>query len=154
MKKEIRRSLLMAGLGFSLLLGAAGCGEGTPVEEENKEAVDIDLTGLSTTMAYSQACQMTQEPEDYDGKRVRVHGVYNSFLDADTEEAYFYCQVPDSTGCCMAAFEFETAEELSYPEEYPEEFDEITIVGDFVTFDDDGYLGCMVKNAILEDIPS
>ena len=144
-----RRGVLVGLVGLTLLLG--GC-QGEAPGGEAREAVDIDLTAMSTTVAYSQACQMTQEPTGYDGKRIRIHGVYNSFVDADTEEAFFVCQVPDSTGCCLASFEFALEDpSLRYPEDYPEEFDEITVVGDFVTFDDGGYLGCMVQNARIEE---
>ena len=151
--KRIVRNLLSAGLILSMAF-SCGCSSRQTGQDSAPEGeqVDIDLTALSVTVAYSQACQMTQEPQEYDGRRIRIRGVYNSFLEVETEEPYFYCQVPDVTGCCLASFEFRLDGEHSYPEDYPEEFDEIVLVGDFVTFDDDGYVGCMIDHAIVEEI--
>ena len=147
--KAGRRAILSLCLGLGLLL--LGCGESGEGAKSEKAAVDIDLTDLTETVAYAQAVQMTEQPQGFDGKSVRVQGVFNTFFDADTEEPFFVCAVPDSTGCCMASFEIVPDGAYAYPEDYPDEFSLVTVVGDFRTFDDGGYLGCRVENAIWEE---
>lgn len=138
---------LLAIVSLSLVL--PGCGAAGQGEE--RVPVDIDLSGLNTTMAYSQAMQILMEPAEYDGKTLRAQGIFNSFRDMDTEELYFVCGVPDATGCCSASMEFDLGEGITYPEDYPGEFDEIVVRGTLEAYEDGGYEGCILREAVWEE---
>lgn len=75
----------------------------TPAPTRDPEAVDVDLTELSSTMVFAEVAAMVRDPEQYLGKRVRMQGqlaVYpaNPALDVD----YFYTVVvQDATACCQ-----------------------------------------------------
>lgn len=146
MRNVCKGLVLLMSLACLAFLG--GCGESG---ESAKTPVDLDLTSLSETMAYSQAQQILMDPSKYDGLTCRLAGIYNSFRDFDTEELYFVCGVPDVTGCCNATVEIALDDSYAYPEDYPEEFDEITVMGTISSYDNGGYEGCIVKGAVLEE---
>ena len=63
------------------------------------------------------------------------------------------CVVPDATACCSEGIEFILAdrENLSYPEDYPEEEEDITIIGvyDAVGDEEDAYYA--LQDAVFTD---
>lgn len=142
-----------------LLLFAVGACNGSPAEKEgtsettkNEQTdetgnttekkdndVDVDLTAMSSTMAYSQSYYMVSEPEKYVGKTVKVKGPYAIYYN-DTEEGREYFPavlVADFAGCCGQGFEF-LLQGQEFPNGYPTTDCTITIVGRFETYD---YLG-------------
>ena len=99
------------------------------------EHVDVDLTQLSSTMVYSEVYAMVYEPEQYIGKTVKMRG---SFATQEYDGNRLYaCVIQDATACCAQGLEFELAEALAYPEDFPEEGAEITVVGIFDTYTED-----------------
>lgn len=99
------------------------------------DPVDVDLTLLSSTMVYSEVYAMVYEPEQYLGKTVKMQGL---FATQEYEGTRLYaCVIQDATACCAQGLEFELAEALSYPEDFPEEGAEITVVGTFDTYTED-----------------
>lgn len=82
----------LAMLVLLLLISAVGCG-GTAGD------VDLDLSSLSSTVAYAQALQMTETPQDYAGKTVRLSGQYMGTGSAHSILVF------DGT-CCTAAIGF------------------------------------------------
>ena len=119
--------------------------EAAPAVKRDPGAVDVDLTQLSSTMVYSEVYAMMVEPEQYVGKTVKMRGLeYNG-------ERLYACVVQDATACCAQGLEFETAEKLTYPDDYPEPGSEITVVGTFDSYQEevDGnyYIYLVLKNA-------
>ncbi len=118
-------------------------------ENRNSDAVDVDLTQLSSTMVYSEVYAMVYEPEQYIGKTVKMHGLFAT--QEYNGERLYACIVQDATACCAQGLEFELAEELVYPDDYPEPGEEITVIGTFDTYkeehDGNFYIYLVLRNA-------
>ncbi len=113
------------------------------------DAVDVDLTVLSSTMVYSEVYNMMSEPSSYIGKTVKMAGPFACFHDDATDKYYFACIIRDATACCAQGLEFVLKDERSYPDEYPELNEEICVVGVFDTYKEGEYLYCTLRNAEL-----
>ena len=100
--------------------------------------IDLDLANMSDTVVYSQLYYMLALPEDYLGQRVSVRGNLAYYQDPETLREYFAVLVSDATACCAQGVEFRWAGEHQYPEDYPELGTEITVVGTFGVYDEDG----------------
>lgn len=123
-------------------------------EAENKEqpeytAIDVDLTALSSTMVYSEVYNMMYYPDDYRGKVVKMHGVYNAYEDSTTGETYYACIISDATACCAQGMEF-LPPALVYPDDFPEQGTEVTITGVYETYTEGEYMYCRLGNARME----
>lgn len=123
--------------------------ETAPAENSNPGAVDVDLTQLSSTMVYSEVYAMMYEPEQYIGKTVKMQGQFAT--QEYNDERLYACIVQDATACCAQGLEFEMAEELAYPDDYPEPGAEITVVGTFDSYkeevDGNYYIYLVLRNA-------
>ena len=123
--------------------------EAAPAVKHDPGAVDVDLTQLSSTMVYSEVYAMMVEPEQYVGKTVKMRGLFAT--QEYNGERLYACVVQDATACCAQGLEFETAEKLTYPDDYPEPGSEITVVGTFDSYQEevDGnyYIYLVLKNA-------
>ena len=111
-------------------------------------AVDIDLTLLSSTMVYSEVYNMVYDPESYEGKTVKITGIFLSY-EVDGK-IYFSCIIPDATACCAQGLEFELKDNYIYPDDYPEQGAEITILGTFTMYQEE-YEGNYYMFLILKD---
>ena len=144
--KKILCALLIT---LTLVPFAACGGENTaqkpPAEDtEDTAAVDIDLTALSGIMVYSEVNSMISFPDNYIGKTVKMHGQFTIYQATDENGAFipdkmfFACMIADATACCAQGLEFALAGEPVYPDEYPELGAEITVVGTFEWYEEDG----------------
>lgn len=142
---------------LTMLLLLTGCGkqDTTPSEsassqpeastEAEKQNIDVDLTALSSTMVYSEVYNMLVEPERYEGKTVRMAGGYSAFLDQNTGAIYRVCMIADAAACCAQGMEF-----ILTDENYPEMESDITVVGTFQTYMENGTQYCHLVDAVLE----
>lgn len=112
-----------------------------------KSDIDIDLTKLSSTMAYSEVLNMLESPEKYTGKKVKMEGSFNLTRDEENDKNYCACIIYDSTSCCVQRMEFELSDKLSFPDGYPSQNSDITVVGYFETYENNGYSYCRLNNA-------
>lgn len=119
---------------------------------DDKVPVDVDLTEMSPTMVYSEVYNMMMTPEDYVGKSVRMNGMYVSFYEEEKDFRYFACIVKDATACCSQGIEFVLTEDYRYPEDYPEDGDDIVVTGVFDTYMEGSHMYCTLKDAHLEYI--
>ena len=139
--------LLLAAL---LLCTLAACGhedtaQKPPAEDaEGTTAVDIDLTALSGIVVYSEVNSMISFPDNYIGKTVKMQGQFTIYQATDENGAFipdkmfFACMIADATACCAQGLEFALAGEPVYPDDYPELGAEITVVGTFEWYEEDG----------------
>ncbi|MBR2546734.1 MAG: hypothetical protein IKF07_00860 [Eubacterium sp.] len=153
-----------------LMAFAAGCGDeksgtsdnnaaaqsesGAAVEEEaatdaaEEDAdVDVDLTTLNSTMVYGQVYEMLTSPDDYLGKEIKMGGQFAVYTDEATGKNYFACIISDATACCSQGMEFELEGEHVYPDDYPEQGAEITVIGTFDTYEEGGTKYCTLREA-------
>lgn len=132
------------------LIPLAACGHEDTAQKpaaedaEGTAALDIDLTALSGIMAYSEVNSMISFPDNYIGKTVKMQGQFNIYQVTDENGAFipdkmfFACMIADATACCAQGLEFALAGEPVYPDEYPELGAEITVVGTFEWYEEDG----------------
>ena len=131
---------------LALLLTLSACGKAPQTSttgEIPQGKVDVDLTALSSTMVYSEVYNMLTEPERYIGKTVKMTGGYSSFLDEGTGAVYRVCMIADATACCAQGMEFVLKDGLAYPEMESD----ITVVGTFQLYDENGSTYCHLVNA-------
>ena len=112
--------------------------------DSNKKC-DIDLTTLNTTVAYSQLSNMWQTPDDYMGKIIKIRGTFGVIT--DNGRNYYSCNIGDATACCSLFLEFILKDDLKYPDEYPQVDTEITVMGEFETYLENGNIFCQLKDA-------
>lgn len=114
-----------------------------PSETEAKQTGSyVDLTALSSTMVYAEVFNMTTFPEDYVGKTVKMQGQFSTGKlyapDGSDGSMVFACIIQDATSCCAQGIPFDLAGSFSYPEDYPELGNQITVVGTFEKCTQDG----------------
>ncbi|MDD7770247.1 hypothetical protein [Suipraeoptans intestinalis] len=111
------------------------------------EKVDVDLTVSSSTMVFSEVYQMMIAPQEYAGKRVKMKGAFSVYQGPSKDSYYFAVIVADATACCTQGLEFVLEESRRYPEDYPEQGAEVTVVGEFQTYTESGRTYCHLVNA-------
>lgn len=150
---------------FTMISMLAACGKDSPAEaaEEKPAAVDevvspddpaggsgnidVDLTSLSSTMVYSEVYNMVSQPDDYIGKTVKMSGKFASNHVEETDKYYFACIIADATACCSQGIEFVLTDDYTYPDDYPQEGEEVCVVGEFDTYQEGEYTYCTLRNA-------
>ena len=98
-------------------------------------------------MIYSEIYNMMYEPDRYVGKRIKMNGQFAAYGNPNTGAVYTVCIIMDATACCSQGLEFVLAGEHSYPADYPELGTEITVVGTFQTYEENGYMDCHLVDA-------
>ena len=121
------------------------------------DGIDVDLTALSSTMVYSEVYSMMSFPDNYIGKTVKMDGQFAIYQATDEngtlipDQIYFACVIADATACCSQGLEFVLAGEHSYPDDYPELGTEITVVGTFQTYEENGCMYCHLVDAEMAE---
>lgn len=159
MKRNRILSLLLCVL---LAGGLTACGDApeeaaeTPVQgEEQSTREELDLTALSSTMVYSEVYNMMADPAGYEGCTVTMSGqfaVYQGYTDdgqEDPEQVYCACIIADATACCSQGLEFVLKGKAAYPADYPALGTEITVKGEFHTYEEGEYTYCHLTDAEL-----
>ena len=124
----------------------------TAPSKDTAESTFVDLTALSSTMVYAEVFAMMSSPEDYVGKTVKMQGIFSkgqlyaagSLNDGGT---VFACVIQDATACCAQGIPFELAGDRTYPQDYPELGDTITVVGTFEIHQQEGMQFCRLRDA-------
>lgn len=116
-------------------------------QNTNVDVIDVDLTTLNAIMVYSEVNNMMTVPEDYVGKKVKMNGklaVYEY-----PERNYYTCIIADATACCQQGMEFLWAGDHKYPDDYPNEGDNIVVTGVFDIYFEGDKKYCQLKDATL-----
>ena len=108
---------------------------------------DVDLTTLSASMVYGQVYDMVYNPEDYLGKTVKMRGPFGYYCDEATGNEYFAVLITDATACCSQGIEFVLDGDYTYPDDYPELNEEITVIGRFNSYTEGNIPYCQLTNA-------
>lgn len=135
-----------------------GVNENAPAPEEisddatlsSTEGIDIDLTELSSTMVYSEVYNMITEPDTYLGKVIRMEGPFAFFHDETSDKYYYACIISDATACCSQGIEFEPVNAKVFPDDFPEQDTVVTVTGTFDTYEENGYVYCTLRDAVME----
>ena len=131
----------------------------TPEEPEqtqtSADGVDVDLTVLSSTMVYSEVYNMLyNDPAYYLGKTVKAKGTFSLYqLVTDgvlqPDPVAYACIIADATACCAEGMEFVLEGDYTYPDDYPELGAEITVIGEFQSYEENGMTWYHLVNARL-----
>ena len=87
----------------------------------------------------------------YLGKRIKMNGQFAVYENPNTGAVYTACIIMDATACCSQGLEFVLAGEPSYPADYPEPGTEITVVGTFQTYEENGYMDYHLVDAEMTE---
>ena len=137
----------------------------TPKEQKTSEepeqpqassnGVDVDLTVLSSTMVYSEVYNMLyNDPAHYLGKTVKARGTFSIYqLVTDgvlqPDPVSYACIISDAAACCAEGMEFVLEGDYTYPDDYPELGAEITVIGEFQSYEENGMTWYHLVNARL-----
>ena len=137
----------------------------TPKEQETSEeseqpqassnGVDVDLTVLSSTIVYSEVYNMLyNDPAHYLGKTVKARGTFSIYqLVTDgvlqPDPVSYACIISDAAACCAEGMEFVLEGDLTYPDDYPKLGTEITVIGEFQSYEENGMTWYHLVNARL-----
>ena len=61
----------------------------------------------------------------------------------------YACIIADATACCAEGMEFVLKDDLAYPDDYPELGTEITVIGEFQSYEENGMTWYHLANARL-----
>ena len=117
--------------------------------------VDVDLTVLSSTMVYSEVYNLLyNDPAHYLGKTVKARGTFSIYqLVTDgvlhPDPVSYACIISDAATCCAEGMEFVLKGDLTYPDDYPELGAEITVIGEFQSYEENGMTWYHLVNARL-----
>lgn len=155
-KYNMRKILLLC-----LLLSLTGCKEQKPryyldnplmkakaelaEKEKNKYRNEeiLDLTKMSSIMADSYLTRIIDNYSSNEGKKIKIKGTYFPYTDSKTNITYHSCIFQSS--CCPKGLEFELKEGIKYPEENQE----IYVLGEFSTYQEGQNTFYILKNADL-----
>ena len=131
----------------------------TPEEPEQTQTsaagVEVDLTVLSSTMVYSEVYNMLyNDPAHYLGKTVKARGefsIYQLVTDGvlQPDPVSYACIISDAAACCAEGMEFVLEGDYTYPDDYPELGTEITVIGEFQSYEENGMTWYHLVNARL-----
>jgi uncharacterized membrane protein YcgQ (UPF0703/DUF1980 family) len=105
-------------------------------------------------MVYSEVYNMLYfYPEDYYGKTVKMTGLFNVYQSVDENGVVldmpvaYACIISDATACCAEGMEFVLEGDYIYPDDYPELGAEITVIGEFQSYAENGIAWYHLVNA-------
>lgn len=111
--------------------------------------IDVDLTAMPQKLAYTTANRMNLVSEDYIGQTVKMSGTCSVFHD-EKRDLYFYtCEIYDETACCTFGIEFELLPDYKFPDDFPKEKDDVTVVGVFDTYKEGARTYKTLRKAVL-----
>ncbi len=112
----------------------------TLVSQPEVIEVDYDLSNMNFTMISSFFFQMLIESEKYENKTFKIKGKFQTFENEEDPAAlpYFSVIMNDVTMCCQEGIDFVWEGNHSWPADYPEQDQEITIIGKYIVTETDG----------------
>jgi len=103
-------------------------------------AAEIDLTRMGPTMLFAAVYDMRANPARYEGKTVKMSGKFAIIQGTDAQgqpdpdKIFYNCVIP----LAQSSIEFDVADELFYPEDFPDLESPITVEGVYEPYQDKG----------------
>ena len=113
------------------------------------DKIDVDLTAMPQKLAYTTANRMNMMSEEYLGQIVKMNGICSIFHDEKRNIYFFTCEINDETACCTLGIEFELLDDYKFPDDYPKEKDEVTVVGVFDTYKEGARTYKTLRKAVI-----
>ena len=117
-------------------------GDSSVIAQYKSEGVDVDLTLMGSDLVYATVYQMMSNPEEYEGKTIRIEGKYYASYYPITDKYYNYCLIADALACCSQG--------LVYPGDYPADQSEVIVTGVFETYTEEAgqtFYYCRLRDA-------
>lgn len=105
--------------------------------ETVEEAIDVDLTKLSSTMVYAEVYNIVNYPDDYEGKTIKLKGSYFGTFVEEAGQYFHAVVIADAIGCCAQGLDF-IIDGAGDDYVYPNEGDQIEVIGVVEKYTDDG----------------
>ena len=127
--RALRRRLFVLALTFALSAGLP-----------SRAAVDVDLTKMGPTMLFAAVYDIRSNPARYLGKAVKMTGRFAIIQGTDAQgqpdpdKIFYNCVIPQA----QSSLEFDVADELFYPEDFPDLESMITVSGVYESYEDNG----------------
>jgi len=99
----------------------------------------IDLTALSETLRSAELTNISSYPAQYEGKTIKLGGVYQAQLYGPGQEYWHYILVMDAAACCAQGLEFIWNGDHTYPDDYPQDGTPIVLTGVYESDEEMGY---------------
>ena len=115
-------------------------------EEVDDGEIDIDLSELTSIMAYCEVCNIISDLDNNKGKRIKIRGLLEYYEDLETKEKIFGCTVMDATACCSLGLMFVPVDDTNLPEKYSI----VNVTGVLEVYEKDRYELCRLKDAVVE----
>lgn len=119
-----------------LLLCISSCRKEKSIDvkssQDNSQTVskyDLDVSKMNYDMLSSLTFDILTTPEKYVDKTIKTSGKFYTSIHENIR--YYSVLVWDSTGCCPAGFDFIPPANMKFPEDFPENDEEITVTGTF-----------------------
>ena len=116
-------------------------------EQKPVDGIDYDLTTMGSDMIYATVYLMMTDPDQLEGKMIKMKGQYLSAYYEPRKEYYNYCFISDAAGCCSQGIEFATKDKLKQRNLRPKDNTDIEVVGKFETYMEDGKMYCHLKDS-------
>ncbi len=125
----MRRYIALLALVVLVITAAWADQENAPAGQIAAEPViDLDLSECNKAITCAQLVQALNAPEQWVGKVFRVNGQFNYSEKLSQPRIIF----TDNSGCCELALDFQPAEALTYPQDYPPLYARVELTARFV----------------------
>ena len=99
----------------------------TEIQTEEKKKVDYDLSIMNYNMFSAFTYEIMCDTEKYINRRMKIKGNFDSSIYEG--KRYFSVLIWDPTGCCPTGMDFLPPESMTYPTDFPEKDNIITVIG-------------------------
>ena len=120
-------------------------------ELPTESQIDVDLTTLSTEKLYSVLYGIIRDSEEHVDEVFRIRGIYRRSTQTDNGRIYHACVVPNENEAYTQGMEFILGPAYNYPDDYPEEGQEIVVTGVFKLYLDNGSTYAVLAGAMWEN---
>ena len=80
---------------------------------------------------------------------VKMEGLYATAYGDASDKRYYACIIQDATACCSQGIEFEPEGDITYPDDFPLEGENVCVTGTFDTYTEGEQTYCTLRNARL-----
>jgi len=120
-------------------MSAAGCSQDNGTDGfVDLAVIDLDISKMSGVMVYAQVVNISDNPAEYVGKRIKITGQYYASYYEETASYYHYVIVGDEALCCQAGLKFIWNGDHIYPDDYPALNTNIELIGVYERHEESG----------------
>jgi len=100
--------------------------------------VDVDLTGMSATLAQAEFQRIVINYDRYMGMTIKASGAYFNLYLYNSDSYHHFVTVVAGDECCRMAFEFILSGDSVFPDDYPAGDTRIEVIGVLNSYEERG----------------